>query len=345
VKCRLYIGTDADNGGAGLHPLDYSEDTGWHVGKPYPEARNASFAAYSERHDLYYLVDERPEGSVGVFRITSDGWDPVGRVRTGGAAPCYVALNDAQDRLAITNYGSGSVALFRLDDRTGLPLGAPDVRQNEGGGPVEDRQDGPHAHCACFSPDQRWLYHVDLGTDAILAYRLDPATGTLGERRVAFSAPAGSGPRHLVFHPTLPLALLVSELASTLTLLTIAEDGALEAIHTLSTLPDGFTGKSIAGHLSRNRAGTRIYVTNRGHDSIAVFAWPAGGTPELLQHRPSGGASPRAFVLLEEERQFVLTNEESGNVTLFGLLADGTLGPCHHDLAVPGAVFVFVAPQ
>ncbi|MEZ0496409.1 lactonase family protein [Sphingomonas sp. IW22] len=262
--------------------------------------------------------------------------------RRGGAEPCYVALNAAQDRLAVANYGSGSIAVYRLDDASGVPRDAPEVlRRHSGSGPVADRQDGPHAHCVCFSPDQRWLYHVDLGADAVFAYPFDAETGAVGDPCVAYAAPAGSGPRHLTFHPTLPVAVLASELASTLTLLRI-DDGALVATQTVSTLPVDFAGQNIAGHLCINRAGDRVYVTNRGHDSIAVFALVMNGSMSLLQHVPSGGASPRAFVLLEDQRQLVLVNEEAGNVAVFSILSNGTLAPHHQVLPVPGAVFVFV---
>lgn len=340
---RLHIGTDASAGGTGLHPLDYSGETGWVLGAVFPGARNTSFAAYSTRHDLYYLVDEQDQGALCVFRETNGCWHRLAGVSTYGAGPTYVALNADEDRLAVANYDSGSIAVFRIDPETGVPIDGPDVRGNTGSGPVEDRQEGPHAHCVWFGPDGRSLYHVDLGTDEILAYPVG-ADASIGDRRVAFAAPAGSGPRHIVFHPTRPFALLVSELASTLTLLKVG-NGELTAIDACSTLPDGYAGKSIAGHVSLNRSGTRVYVTNRGHDSIAVFDVETDGMPELLQHRPSGGASPRAFVLLEVERQFVVANEESGSVTIFDLLPDGTLSPCRQHISVAGAVFPFVASR
>lgn len=340
----IFVGTYAESGGPGLQRLGFHATHGWACEDAFPSARNASFAAYSARHDLHYLVDEHRTGTVGVFRETIDGWREVGRVATAGADPCYVVLDAEEGRLAVANYGSGSIAMFRLDPATGLPCDDPDVRANTGCGPVEDRQEGPHAHCVRFGPDGQWLFHVDLGTDEILAYPLDPTTGRLGERHLAYAAPAGSGPRHLVFHPTLPLAILASELASTLTLLRV-EGGSLTAIHAISTLPDGFEGTSIAGHLSLDRSGARIYVTNRGHDSVAVFDWSDGHIPYLLQHVPSGGASPRAFVLLDAERLLVLANEEGDTVTVFDVRDDGTLAPHHQAIDVRAPVFVFAGSR
>jgi 6-phosphogluconolactonase len=341
VTARFRVGTYANAGGAGLCALHRAADGGWTVGEADSGVSNASFGTYSARHDLYYFVDEQAIGAVGVYRPDADGLAQVGRFATQGVDPCYVTLDHGESLLAVANYGSGNIAAFRLDPATGLPVEPPILRANNGSGPVADRQEGPHAHCVCFSPDDRWLYHVDLGTDQILAYPTDLATRSIGEREVAFAAPPGSGPRHLVFHPVMPLALLVSELASTLTVLRIAED-RLIPLQTISTLPGDFAGKSICGHLSLNAAGDRAYVTNRGHDSVAVFDWNRTGILTPRQHVASGGTSPRAFVLLEAERQMLLANEQDGSVTVFSLQADGSLSPPSTRLDVPGAAFPFV---
>jgi len=336
---RLYAGTYARNGGAGLHALGFAPGHGWSIKDSYLGARNASFGTYARRHQLYYFVDEA-QGSLGAFRYNENGWESLARVATHGDAPCYVALNAEQSCLVVANYGSGSIALFRLDAETGLPLSSPDVRRNFGSGPVQERQDGPHAHCACFSPDQRWLYHVDLGTDEILAYPFDRSAVAIGQRQLAFAAAAGSGPRHLVFHSKQPLALLVSELASTLIVLEVGE-GQLKVRQVVSTLPADFTGESLGGHLSLNASGDRVYVTNRGHDSIAVFAWNTQGTLNLLEHVPSSGTSPRAFVLLEDHQQLLLANEEDGSVVAYSLDTDGRLSMTDR-LVIPGAAFLLV---
>ena len=195
----------------------------------------------------------------------------------------------------------------------------------------------------CFDPAGGWLYHVDLGCDQIIAHRFDPAAGFSGAPVVGYHAPPGSGPRHLVFHPVLPLALLASELASTLSVLQVG-DGRLLPRQVLSTLPDGFTEGSLAGYLTLNAAGDRAYVTNRGHDSSTMFSWDADCVLAPLQHMPSDGASPRSIVLLKAQRQLGLANEEGGNFVVFDILADGTLAALATRIAVPGAVFVVVDP-
>jgi 6-phosphogluconolactonase len=340
VSTRFRIGTYANGGGAGLCALDRAPDGAWSLADADGGVPNASFGTYAPRHKLYYFVDEQQAGAVGVCRAGADGLEPVARVATQGVDPCYITLDRHEGLLAVANYGSGSIAVFRLD-RSGIPSTPPVMRENAGTGPVEDRQEGPHAHCVCFSPDDRCLFHVDLGTDEILSYPIDPETRSLGSPSVAFAAPPGSGPRHLVFHPVLPLALLASELASTLTVLQVA-GGSLIPRQTISTLPGTFAGHSICGHLSLNAAGDRAYVTNRGHDSVAVVSWNEAGVLAPLQHVASGGTSPRAFVLLEAERQVLLANEQDGSVTSFDMQTNGTLSPSGTPLQVPGACFPFV---
>ena len=340
MSLRVLLGTYANAGGAGLQMLTFT-DGAWTAGDTFPDVRNASFGTRSQRHDLYYFVDEQAEGAVGVYRASDDGWQTVASVPTWGAEPCYVALDPNEELLAVANYGSGSAAVFRIDPQSGVPLDPPIVLADSGHGRNGDRQEGPHVHCTCFSPDGRWLYVVDLGTDKITSYEVGP-DGALGARDVAYRAPDGSGPRHLVFHPTRPLALLLSELASTLTILRV-EGGMLRPVGTVSTLPPDFHGGSLGGHLSLNVAGDRVYVTNRGHDSIAIFRWEGGEALDLLQHVPSGGASPRSFVLLEAEHQMLVAHEQSGDVTAFDILPDGMLAGRGGGLKIQGAVFLLVA--
>ena len=145
------------------------------------------------------------------------------------------------------------------------------MRQNHGAGQINDRQDGPHAHCALFGGDGRWLYHVDLCTDQVLAYLLIAENGSLSEPIVAYQSARGAGPRHLVLHPRLPIAFLVSELGGTLTMLQVG-DGSFAERQTGTTAPADYSGENLGSYLELNEAGNRIYVTKRGHDSVAVFA-------------------------------------------------------------------------
>lgn len=341
LPASCWIGTYAGGGGAGLYRLlDGAGQLA--VGAAYEAASNASFGAYASRFDLHYLVDERDDGMLGIYRHAGSGWTCLGRVTTGGSAPCHVALDATQSCVAVANYASGSVALYRLDT-TGMPVAPPIVHTNTGSGPNPDRQQSAHAHWVGFGPDNRTVYATDLGTDEIRMFAFDAEQGTLDGPRIAFAAPPGSGPRHMLFHPRHPhTAYLACELTSALVVLDL--DGTeLRDRATLSTLPPGWKGANILAHIGANAAGDRLYVSNRGHESIAVFALDAHGDATPIQHVASGGLSPRFFLILETERRMIVVHERDHRVTMLDILPDGTLAPTGVAVTVPGAAFAFVS--
>ncbi len=335
----LWIGTYAGGGGAGIYPLSRTGS----VGAPHLNARNASFGTYSSRFDLHYLVDEQDDGALGVHRRTALDWLRLAHAPVGGAAPCHVALDRTQSCVAVANYASGSVSVFRLDPASGLPIGQPTVHANDGSGPDPERQQTPHAHWVGFGLDNRLLYVADLGTDEVLAFAFDAEQQTLGTPHTAFKSISGSGPRHLLFHEQHPRsAYLACELHSTLVALDV-QGRDLKRRASVSTLPADWLGANIVAHIGANAAGDRLYVSNRGHDSIAVFALNEGGDPTLLQHIASGGASPRFFIILEEEHRMLVVHERNQRVTMLDILPDGTLASTDFAVHVPGAAFAFIA--
>lgn len=322
---RVLVGTYAAKGGAGLVPLAHDPGTGrWSASDAVARAPNASFGVASARFGHRYLVDEEA-GTVAAY--DRDG-ARLAEVESG-AAPCHLALSADERRLAAANYAEGSVTLFPLDER-GLPT-AGETWRNRGRGLDAERQEGPHAHWVGFRGDD--LLCVDLGTDRILAR---PATGPDVPRTV-YAAPPGSGPRHLAFHPALPLAYLVSELASTLTVLRVAGP-VLEAAAILSTLPHGVDADSLGGAIAIDAGARLLHVTNRGHDSIASFALDGEGMPRPLGHVPSGGRSPRFLLPLADH--VLVAHEEGGGVAAVRRGADGRPVGAPVMIDVPGAAFL-----
>jgi 6-phosphogluconolactonase len=331
---ELFIGTYAKAGGEGIYPLTLSPDGALNLRPCAAPARNSSFGAFSQRHGIHYVVDEFA-GRVGAWRRDGEGWQQLASVSTSGTETCYVALDEDHRRLAVANYGSGSLALLSLDAR-GLPHGPSAAFQDRGSGPVEGRQEGPHMHCVRFGPDGRSLYAVDLGADHVLRFALDAMR--LDDCRIAYRAPPGSGPRHLLLHPERPFALLVSELASTLTLLAL-DEGRLEPLATCPTAPAGWSGDNLGGHLEWPATG-RAYVTNRGHDSVALIAVDLdAATLTPIQHVASGGQSPRHFWL--GDKHLVVAHEKDGTINSFAVDGGGRLAATEQRVTVPGACYVF----
>ncbi|MEG8022359.1 lactonase family protein [Sphingomonas aerolata] len=278
---RVLVGTYAREGGKGLYTLSHDRARNrWQVEPPVAGIDDASFAVRAPRTGLWYVLREQAKGSVTGF---APGWKARGTMPSGGADPCHAAFDDASGCLAIANYSSGSVGFYRIDPATGAP-GEPTIFRHEGTGPDKSRQEGPHAHWVGFSPDRNWLHSVDLGADTIFAYRFDPGKRSLAAPVPAWRAPPGTGPRHLVWHPRLPRAYVVAELANTVTMLDAQPDGRFTTRTQLSTLPGDHVGSSQAAHIAIDRAGRHLYVSNRGADSIAVFALDRDGVPTLVQH-------------------------------------------------------------
>lgn len=258
------------------------------------------------------------------------GWQVVANTASGGKGPCHLALSPAGDALAVANYDSGHVSVLPIGD-DGLP-GEARRHREDGSGPNADRQDGPHAHWVGYRPDGR-LIAVDLGTDRVLSFSGPGLAGAT----VAHAAPPGSGPRQIAFHPTLPRAYLLAELASALTVLDCSGE-LWRVIDRVSTLPAGSSPDSLGGAIAIDGAGTRLFVSNRGHDSVATFAVDEDGSVRSNGHVPSGGQSPRFLLIVED--QLVVAHEQSGGVTLLPFRADGAPGQVAARVDVPSAAFV-----
>ncbi len=327
---RLVAGAYANEGGKGLYPI-----VDGRVGAPVTGIVNASYGVGNGPGGAFYLLREQTEGQVTGY---GPGWKVRGGASTGGADPCHVALDRSSACLAVANYSSGSVAFYQLDRKTGVP-GEARVFQHQGKGPNAERQAGPHAHWVGFSPDRRWLHSVDLGADAIFAYRFDPVARTLSDQRIAWQAPAGVGPRHMVRHPTLPRAYVVCELQTRLFVLDALPDGSFRTADERALVPEGGPA-SYGAHIAIDRAGRTLYVSNRGANSITSFSVDATGGVRGLETLPSGGNWPRFFLLREERGEMLVANERSGRVNVFRIGRHGLLTDTGRSIAVPGVVFL-----
>jgi 6-phosphogluconolactonase len=283
-------------------------------------------------------VDERDAGRVAAWGRSGHAWEERGTQATGGSAPCYLSFNPDLSLLAVANYGDGSVGLVRLERGTGRIGELSDTARPAGSGIDPERQAGPHAHCALFDERGDNLFHVDLGADRIWRHRVED--GRFHDRAVAFEAPPGSGPRHLLLHPDQRHALLLSELSGELMLLARRETD-FDLVHSIRTSPER-AGDNLGGHLAIGPGGL-ILVTNRGHDSLAAFAV----RDERLEPRGwvhTGAASPRHFHV--GEMAVLVAHEEGETVTAVPLpRADAEGLGSSQAVAVPGAAFIIDIPD
>lgn len=268
-------------------------------------------------------VDEfagRPVGAVAAFSV-----DPAARdlsllnlQPSGGPGPAYVAVDRTGRLVLVANYGAGSVASLPVDP-AGALLPPSRVWQHTGTGPDASRQEAPHAHCIVPDRANRYALCADLGADRILVYPLDPIAGQLGPAAHSVPVRPGMGPRHLAFHPARDVVYASGELDSTVSVFAYdPPTGALTEVQHLSTLPAGFTGENYPSEIAVAPSGRFVYVANRGHDTLAVFAVdPADGRLAPAGHVSVRGAWPRHFALDPTGAWLLVANQESHNVAVF----------------------------
>ncbi len=264
-----------------------------------------SFLAVHPRLPIVYAVSEVEDGAVDAFRL-DDGFAPAGRLSTGGCEPCHLAVSPDGRHLACANYGSGSVAVCSIEPDGALGSRT-DLVQHTGSGPRTDRQEGPHAHQVTVRNDA--VSAVDLGCDAIFHYGLS-ADGRLTQRDVTHAEP-GSGPRHLITHPS-GWHFVANELASTVS----TYDASFQPVHSTPATLVAAEVDNYPSELVLSPDGRFLYVANRGNDSIATFAV---GESSLVpvDEIATGGAWPRHIAVVDDT--LLVANQHSGTVTTLHL--------------------------
>lgn len=239
---------------------------------------------------------------------------------SGGDWPCHLNIDASGKWLLVTNYQSGSVSVFPILENGALGEMADQV-QHSGHGPNPERQEGPHTHSSIFTPDQRFVIVADLGLDQLVIYAFDAQQGKLREHVRVDSQP-GSGPRHMVFHPNQRLLYVSHELNNTVVVYDYdAQAHSLQARQTLTTIPQD-TAENVVADIHITPAGDRLLISNRGHNSLALFPLNPDGTLREATFAPCGGDWPRQFTFSPSGTFVLVANQKSGEVAVFPLLTD-----------------------
>ena len=317
---------------------------------------NPSFLAIHPNGRVLYAANEvethngKPTGVVSAFAIASEtgALTRLNEQPSEGGAPCFVSVDRSGRVVLVANYAAGSVALLPIKT-DGALAPATKVVRHTGSGPNAERQSAPHAHCIVADPSNRFALAADLGADRVFVYRLDLDGKTLRhvEGGDAVMRP-GTGPRHIAFHPTLPLVFVACELDSTVATLRFdAERGALSPLDIRSTVPPGWTGTNYPADIHIAASGRTLYVSNRGLNSLAVFSVAAStGALTLEQMVSTEGDWPRNFTLDPTGRWLLVANQRSDSIIVFGRDPEsGQLTPTRQRIALPSPVCLrFHAP-
>ncbi len=307
------------------------------------KVKNASFFAHHPKLDVWYCVAEGggEDGSVVVsFQATGNPFklEQLTSQSSGGRGPCYVSVDAEGTHAFVANYGDGSVSMFPLA-QDGALQAASDVVQHSGSSVNTARQREPHAHCAVVDPSDRWLLVPDLGIDLVKVYEIDRANHRLKPSPDSdLKLPAGSGPRHLTFHPNLSTLYVINELTSTIA--TVAwqnQTAGMKIIQIITTLPADSEIANTTAEILVHPTGKFVFGSNRGHDSIASFrVTDKDGTLELAGHCSTNGKTPRNF-RIDPSGQFILAeNQSSNSIQNLRLdLQNGTLSPIGELVSIP----------
>lgn len=352
----VYVGTYTGPKSEGIYAYRFEESTGKLVSLGVAaKTVNPSFLAVDPNRRILYAVNEidnykgEKTGGVSAFTIDHETGKLtfLDEVISRGAGPCHISLDKTGKYVMVANYSSGTVAVFPVleDGRLG---NATAFDQRHGSSVNHEQQEGPHAHSIGVTPDNRFVLSADLGLDELLVYRFDAAHGTLAPGEPPFAKiHAGSGPRHFAISPNGKFVYVISEMGSMLTAFSYnAARGTLRELQEISTLPKDFKGKSNCAEVVVHPSGKFLYGSNRGHDSIAVFAIdPHKGTLTPVEFVSTGGKEPRNFALDPTGNYLFAANQNSDTLVVFRIdPKTGRLTPTGEMADVPSPVCVtFVA--
>jgi 6-phosphogluconolactonase len=343
----MYVGTYTGPNSKGIYAFRF--DSGNGQVSPLgvaAETPNPSFLASDPASRYLYAVNEvgnyegQRGGSVSAFSI-----DPqtgklslLNRVPSHGSGPCHLAVDKSGKLLVVANYNSGSHASFPIE-ADGKLGDAASVFQHSGSSVNPQRQKGPHAHCAAFSPDNRFVAVADLGLDKILVDRVGPGARLTPNDPPSGSVKPGSGPRHIAY--------VINEMASSITAFSWdPRAGSLREIQTTSTLPQDFKGENSGAEIEVHPNGRFLYGSNRGADNIAVYSIdPGKGTLTPVEHASTQGRTPRGFHIDPTGKYLVAANQDSSNIVVFRLdPKTGRLTPTGQKIEAPAPVSILFVP-
>lgn len=310
--------------GAGVEVFAIGERSGrWRHLRTYPMVNPSYLVLSADRRKLY--VAHGAAETISALRLdpATGGLAPLNAQHAGGLNPVHMALSPDGAHLLAANYTSGNLVALPILEGGALGPVCSKLPLRGEPGPVAAEQRGPHPHHLPFDPSGRWMIVPDKGLDRVFVASFERSEGL----RLVSETPArpGAGPRHACFHPRLPLVYVNNELASTVSVYEL-DAGRLRRRQTLPTLPAEFRGWNAAGAIVYSASQGAVYVSNRGHDSVAAFRVDArSGLLSLVDLQPSGGHFPRFMTLSPDEDRLFVANQDGDRVAALELLGEARL--------------------
>lgn len=345
-KSHLFIGTYTDGDSEGIYVYSLDHTTGeLHPTSVTTGIKNPSFIEIHPSQELLYAVSELSDGGglISAYAIepSTGSLNYINQQSTGDEGPCHLSISSSGDVVAVANYSGGSITTIPInsDGSLGSPTG---FIKHHGSSINPDRQSGPHPHSANIDPFNKNLLVPDLGLDKIIVYPINTKMGTLTEIPTSRAGSTqGAGPRHLAFHTNYKWVYVINELDSTITAFNYDPDlGSLEEFQNITTLPNTYGGDNYCADIHVSPNGKFLYGSNRGNDSIAIYAISQdSGKLEYIEHISTNGHYPRNFTIDTGGLIFIAANQLTNNiVSYWSSPSNGTLKPTGHSANVPAPV-------
>lgn len=323
----LYVGTYSTRGSEGIYVYEFDRSAGTaQKVQAITVKKSPNFLAFHPSGKFLYsvngeAVEEMPNaGSVSAYAIAPSGQlTALNSKSSYGRGPCHIAVDQTGKWAVISNYSEGNISVLSI-----LPDGSlgtlTDSVRFYGKSVNTQRQDKPHAHSATFSPDNRFVLVADLGTDKVMVYEIDLQRGKLKPAKKPFaSVAAGAGPRHLTFDPSGKYVYLAEELTSTVGVFSYdKKTGGLTLLKDkVRSLPDDFKGGNTSADIHTDPKGKYLYMSNRGHNSLAIFSINSSGAITLQGQQDVVGKVPRNFMVDDKGEYVLVANQETDNIIVF----------------------------
>lgn len=345
-KLTVFIGSYAEASASGVYRYEFDTTEGTLTLQDQASGlKNPTFLNVDAANGRLYAIAEGADaegakvGDGVAFSIEGSGLSELNRKLAITAPSCHIQRAADSEFVLLCSYHGGRISLVSLTENgeIGELL---DIQQHEGTGP-HPNQNQPHPHSTNFSPDGKYIFVPDLGIDRIVAYTLDKENRKLVRHGETVVHP-GAGPRHMTFHPNGQFAFVINELDSTIIAYRYdAEKGALETLQTVSTLPEGYTEANGCAEIAISEDGRFLYGSNRGHDSLVVFAVDGNsGQLTLVGHVSTEGKHPRHFALVPGGQFAITVNKDTNNAAVFRIAESGMPVYTGYSIEIAGPVCV-----
>jgi 6-phosphogluconolactonase len=327
---RFYAGRFANDGEKGLYAYSFNAGNGsLKLISEYNAGSKISYYCFSQKHNMFYVLNEvmsfngQPGGGITALKYDNITGSLVksGEIVVPDGGPCYISLSHDNGYLFLANYPEGSICVVKLGD-DGIPERVTDTIMFN-----EPDSASSHAHMIKTSPDGKLICVSDLGLDKLLTFTFDKNLGKLNPVENGITnISKGSGPRHFIFNDDGSMVYLINELGSTIMVFNADGKGHLNLVQTLSTIGSDYHGENACADIRFSKDGKFLYGSNRGENTIVTYSVGDDGLLQFKARTLCGGNWPRNFIVDPSGRFILISNQRSGDISVFKINSNGIPG-------------------